>query len=182
MSVRIIAGQWRRRRIPITPHEQLRPSGDRVRETLFNWLTPYLDGACCLDLFAGTGVLGIEALSRGALKATLVEKDVQLAAQLNALSEQFDHPGLTIIHREALDWLRTTEPEPYDIVFLDPPFKENLLHASLELLQAGWLAPHAKIYIESGEELSEFVLPESLEWTKRARLGNVSLGLAATRA
>ena len=182
MSVRIIAGQWRRRRIPVTPHEQLRPSGDRVRETLFNWLTPYLDGARCLDLFAGTGVLGIEALSRGAVKATLVEKDFQLASQLKVLSEQFDHPGLTIIHREALNWLRTAKPEPYDIVFLDPPFKENLLPASLDLLQAGWLTPEAQIYIESGEELSEFLLPESLEWTKRARLGNVSLGLAATRA
>ena len=180
--MRIIAGQWRRRRIPVIPHEQLRPSGDRVRETLFNWLNPYLEGARCLDLFAGTGVLGLEALSRGAAKATLVEKDLELARQLKVLSEQFAHPGLTIIHREALDWLRMAEPEPYDIVFLDPPFKEDLLQASIALLQTGWLARHGKIYVESGEELSETMLPESLEWTKRARLGNVSLGLAATRA
>lgn len=180
--MRIIAGQWRRRRIPVISHEQLRPSGDRVRETLFNWLNPYLEGARCLDLFAGTGVLGLEALSRGAAEATLVEKDLQLARQLKVLSEQLDHPGLTIIHREALEWLRMAEPEPYDIVFLDPPFKEDLLQASMALLETGWLAHHGKIYVESGEELSETMLPESLEWTKRARLGNVSLGLAATRA
>ena len=177
--MRIIAGQWRRRRIPVLSHPSLRPSGDRVRETLFNWLNPYLNGAQCLDLFAGSGVLGLEALSRGAGAATLVEKDTQLAGQLTALSAQFNHPGLTIIHGDALDWLRKTAPVPQNIVFLDPPFNQDLLQPTIALLQTGWLAPHALIYVESGNNLADLALPGSLEWTKHARVGNVSLGLAA---
>jgi 16S rRNA (guanine966-N2)-methyltransferase len=160
----------------------LRPSGDRVRETLFNWLTPRLPGAVCLDLFAGSGVLGLEALSRGASKAVFVENDPAVARQLRLTAAQFNHPDVTIVEQNALTWLRDTPPARYELVFIDPPFKHELWQETLQRLQAGWLAEHASIYIETDQELSEFNLPAGLEWTKQARIGNVSLGLACEQA
>ena len=180
--MRIIAGTWRSRRIPVLPHASLRPSSDRARETLFNWLNPYVEGARCLDLFAGSGVLGFEALSRGAAEAIFVENDSRVVSQLQSTAALFNHPGVTIFQRDASDWLGTTPPIPQDLIFLDPPFGEDSLIATITQLQTGWLASSGIIYVESGRNLDEISLPTTLEWTKRAQIGNVSLGLASRLA
>lgn len=150
-KVRIIGGQWRGRRIQCLAGAPVRPTGDRVRETLFNWLANDIDGARCLDLFAGTGALGIEALSRGAAATTFVEQDAPLARQIeNTLGELGARNG-NVVTGDALRYL-AGPPEPFDIVFLDPPFG-GLDPANLcKLLASGWLAPGALIYIESGKE------------------------------
>ena len=179
--MRIIAGKWRRRRVVVTSHRALRPSGDRVRETLFNWLNPFLPGARCLDLFAGSGVLSFEALSRGAAEVTMVEKDTEIVGQLTQSADQFDATGMSIIHRDALVWLAETHPRAFDIIFLDPPFHDRILRDTLGRLVDGWLSPRGLIYVESGEKLADEILPEQLEWTKHAQLGNVSIGLARMR-
>lgn len=177
-TVRISGGQWRSRRIAV-PAADVRPSGDRVRETLFNWLAPYVDGASCLDMFAGSGVLAFEALSRGAVRATLVDINVSTIGLLQQTCAAFDHPEAEIIHQDVFDWLRSTPRREFDIVFLDPPFGQDLLTPALEYLVDGWLSRGAKIYLESDEFLPELPLPASLRWTKHARLGNVSIAVAS---
>jgi len=146
-SIRIIGGTWRGTRIPVASREQLRPSADRVRETLFNWLAPELPGARCLDLFAGTGVLGFEALSRGAAKSVLVEKDGALVTRMEALKARLKAEHAEVHGADVLRWL-DGPATPYDIVFLDPPFHRDRVGAVLVRLAQGWLAPRALIYVE----------------------------------
>ena len=153
-SVRIIGGRWRGTRIDIEAGTAVRPSGDRVRETLFNWLAPDLDGARCLDLFAGTGVLGFEAVSRGAASACLVERDPVLACGLSALGERLNAAEVQVQRADALAWLAGAA-EPYDIVFVDPPFAAGLATAVLERLANGWLAAHGVVYLEQPHEAPE---------------------------
>ena len=136
--VRIIGGEWRGRRLPVADLPGLRPSGDRARETLFNWLQPCIRGARCVDLFAGTGVLGLEAYSRGAAEVTLVE-NMPLAVQaLRAALVQLGVPGakagVHLVESDALRWLQTCEPGTLDIVFLDPPFGSRLETRSMNLI------------------------------------------------
>jgi 16S rRNA (guanine966-N2)-methyltransferase len=146
--IRIIGGRWRGMRIEVVPRADLRPSADRVRETLFNWLAPWIEGARCLDLYAGTGVLGFEAVSRGAASAVLVERDGALVARLEALRARLAAAdAVTVARDEAERWLATT-PTPFDIVFLDPPFASGRADALLARLAEGWLAPHALVYLE----------------------------------
>ncbi|HET6591985.1 MAG TPA: 16S rRNA (guanine(966)-N(2))-methyltransferase RsmD [Xanthomonadales bacterium] len=137
-SVRIIGGEWRGRRLPVADLPGLRPSGDRARETLFNWLQPFIRGARCVDLFAGTGVLGLEAYSRGAAEVTLVE-NMPLAVQtLRAALVQLGVPGakagVHLVESDALRWLQACEPGTLDIVFLDPPFGSRLETRSINLI------------------------------------------------
>lgn len=146
-SIRIIGGQWRGTRIPVAAREQLRPSADRVRETLFNWLAPELPGARCLDLFAGTGVLGFEALSRGAAHSVLVENDVALVKRMETLKARLKTEHAEVHGADVLSWLHGAAT-PYDIVFLDPPFHHDAVSAVLAGLQRGWLAPRALVYVE----------------------------------
>lgn len=150
-SIRIIAGQWRGTRIPVASREQLRPSADRVRETLFNWLAPEMPGARCLDLFAGTGVLGFEALSRGAAASVLVEKDAALVTRMQAVKERLKAEHAAVEGADVLAWLNGPAT-PYDIVFLDPPFHREMVAATLARLARGWLAPRALVYIECERE------------------------------
>ncbi len=158
-QLRIIAGQWRgwRLRFPNVPG--LRPTPDRVRETLFNWLTPILPGARCLDLFAGSGALGLEALSRGAGEVVFVE---QHAAAVAVLRENLVQLGVTtaqVNQADALRWLQRS-PTPFDIVWLDPPFGQNWLVPVCAMLeQAGWLTATAWIYLESETTLGPLSLP-----------------------
>lgn len=152
-SVRIIGGQWRGRRIDVADAEALRPTSDRVRETLFNWLMPTLPGARCLDLFAGTGVLGFEAVSRGAAHSDLIELDGTLAAGLRAYRERLATTAIDVIEADAMAWL-TRQAHAYDIVFVDPPFARQVATEVLNLLTKGWLAPAALIYIESARDAS----------------------------
>ena len=151
-SVRIIGGHWRGTRLPVPDRPGLRPSSDRVRETLFNWLQPVLPGARVLDLFAGTGVLGLEAVSRGAAHAQLVEADAGLAQALSAAAARLDPEGRVAVHRgDALGWLRGCTGERFDIAFLDPPFAADLWQAALAALPAV-MAADAWLYVESPQD------------------------------
>lgn len=145
--VRIVGGQWRSRLLDVTSVPGLRPTPDRVRETLFNWLAPWLPGARCLDLFAGTGVLGFEALSRGAAHCTFVERDPRAVTALEALRARLAADGADIRRADVREHLRGA-PTPCDIVFIDPPFHQGLVADVLPRLAAGWLAPGARVYVE----------------------------------
>lgn len=148
-SVRIIGGRWRGTRLPVPDRPGLRPTSDRVRETLFNWLQPHLPGARVLDLFAGSGALGLEALSRGAASAQLVEADVPLAVNLMAVGGRLDAGGRLEVHAgDALAWLRGPCQDNFDIAFVDPPFDADLWGAVLALLP-GCMSAQAWIYLES---------------------------------
>lgn len=136
--IRIIGGRWRGRRLPVSDLPGLRPTGDRARETLFNWLQPHLRGTCCVDLFAGTGALGLEAYSRGAADVTLIENTPMAAQALRAALVKLQAPGgesgLHLVESDAVAWLREREPRSLDIVFVDPPFGSRLEAQALDLV------------------------------------------------
>lgn len=158
--VRIIGGRWRGTRLPVLDRPGLRPTSDRVRETLFNWLQPQLPGARVLDLFAGSGALGLEALSRGAASAQLVEADPQLALGLKTLGTHLDAGERLDVHAgDAVGWLRGTGQGEFDIAFVDPPFDAGLWDAVLALLPAR-MARQAWIYLESPVALAPVLAPE----------------------
>lgn len=145
--LRIIGGRWRGRRISFPPVPAIRPSPDRVRETLFNWLQPIVLDSCCLDLFAGSGALGLEALSRGAQQVTFVEREPAVGRYLKQTLERLGATNAEVVVEDARRFLER-RPRPFDIVFLDPPFDSNLLDEVLSQLTHGWLAPSAHVYIE----------------------------------
>ena len=149
-SVRIIGGRWRGSKLPVADLVGLRPSTDRVRETLFNWLQASVTGARCLDLFAGSGALGLEAASRGAAHVLLVERERALASALRTSVARFEGAAdnVEIIEADALQWLAQPPSQTFDIVFLDPPFAERLWDSVFAALP-GWLSPAAWIYLES---------------------------------
>jgi 16S rRNA (guanine966-N2)-methyltransferase len=149
--VRIIAGAWRSRVIRFPPAAQLRPTPDRVRETLFNWLGQRLEGLSCLDLFAGSGALGFEALSRGAGRVVMVERDRTVAAALRASARELDAAGAEVFEGDALRYLDSAT-EKFDVAFLDPPFASDLAVRALQLLPPR-LAPGARVYVESAKAL-----------------------------
>ncbi len=158
-QVRIIGGRWRGTRLPVPDRPGLRPSSDRVRETLFNWLQPVLPGARVLDLFAGTGVLGLEAVSRGAAHAQLVEADPALAAALADAVRRLDAAATVSVHRgDALAWLRGHDGR-HDIAFVDPPFAAGLWEPVLAALPR-LLAAEAWLYLESPAGHAPAVPPE----------------------
>jgi 16S rRNA (guanine966-N2)-methyltransferase len=172
-SVRIIGGEWRGRRIAIPDGTAVRPTPDRVRETVFNWLRDSLVGARCLDLYAGTGALGFEALSRGAAEAWFVEQDAALTAALQATARQL---GATphIVRRSALAFLREPPAATFDIAFLDPPYTDAL--DPLLALLPRWLVRQALIYVERPRSEG---LPAvaGAKWLKQSRAGAVDYGL-----
>jgi 16S rRNA (guanine966-N2)-methyltransferase len=153
-SVRIIAGRWRGTRLPVAEAEGLRPTADRARETLFNWLQPVLPGARVLDLFAGSGVLGFEAVSRGAREAVLVERSAPLCASLRDSAERL-HAGdsVRVACADALAFLQGDTGGPFDIAFVDPPFAQDLWDEALRRLPAV-MAPVAWLYVESSPQRS----------------------------
>ncbi len=160
-QLRIIAGQWRGRRLSFPDLPGLRPTPDRVRETLFNWLAPVLPGARCLDLFAGSGALGIEALSRGAAEVVFVERHPLAVRALRDNLERLHARGAVIEQADTLTWLRQPG-QPFAIAFLDPPFGEGLLEpACVALEQGGWLTEPAWIYLEGAAEARRPALPPS---------------------
>lgn len=151
-QIRIIGGQWRGRKLPVPDSPGLRPTTDRVRETLFNWLAPGMVDARCLDCFAGSGALGLEALSRYARQATLVEMERGIAQQLSKNLATLNAANGHVVNANTLDFLNNSG-ESYDIVFVDPPFRKGLLEQTITLLeQNGWLADNAFIYVESEAE------------------------------
>lgn len=172
-SVRIIGGEWRSRRVVIAEGTAVRPTPDRVRETLFNWLRDRIGGARCLDLFAGTGALGFEALSRGAAHVTFVERDPKLVAALNAQAETFGvRPR--VVRQEAESFLHGVVGARFDVAFLDPPY-ELPVEPLLRLLPP-WLVPRGVVYVERPREQG---LPEldGGTWIKRSHAGAVEYGL-----
>ena len=171
-AVRIIAGEHRGRRIPVAPRPGLRPTPDRVRETLFNWLGQWLDGLACLDLFAGTGALGFEAASRGALRVVLVDSDQVAVDALKRARDALGARQVEIVHDDAQAFL-SRMTERFDVVFLDPPFRQNALRPLLEALETR-LSPHARVYVEAEEPLETAAPWNEL---RRARAGQVSYQL-----
>ena len=156
-QVRIQAGQWRRTPITVVDVQGLRPTPDRVRETLFNWLGPQLVGQHCLDLFAGTGALGFEAASRGAASVTLVEANRQASSAIRGLIERLAAANMTLVEGDALATLGRLPKQCFDIVFLDPPFDQSLVEQTLpKLLEV--LKPNAKIYIESEMPITQSLI------------------------
>lgn len=148
-QIRIIGGQWRSRRLEFPDAPGLRPTSDRVRETLFNWLAPMLPGARCLDVFAGSGALGIEALSRGAAEVVFVERDPAAVRALRDNLARLKAENGRVELAEALAWLGQPGT-PFEIVFLDPPFDADLLEPVCAALEAGgWLTASAWIYLEA---------------------------------
>lgn len=148
-SVRIIGGRWRGTRLPVADAAGLRPTSDRTRETLFNWLNPILPGVRVLDLFAGSGALGLEALSRGAREALLIEREPGLAAVLDEAVRKLDAGGQArVVRADALTFLRAPLHGRFDLVFLDPPFADGLWEQALAAL-GPWLSDDAWLYIES---------------------------------
>jgi len=147
-NVRIIGGRWRGTRLAVADAPGLRPTSDRVRETLFNWLEPMLPGARVLDLFAGSGALGLEAISRGAGEAFLVERDPALVQSLRQACERLQAEAVQVMLADALQWLRLPVHGRFDLVFLDPPFDSGLWREALALLPP-WVADDAWLYLES---------------------------------
>jgi 16S rRNA (guanine966-N2)-methyltransferase len=177
-TVRIIGGEWRGRRIRFPGKGGIRPTPDRVRETLFNWLMAKLPGSRCLDLFAGSGALGLEALSRGAAHVTFIERDRENAASLAATAAALAPGRAAVIEADALAWLAGA-PEAFDVVFLDPPFGSGLLGEAMRLLESrGWLAGDAFVYIERPAKSGPPELPPAWRAHRAGRAGAVGYHLA----
>jgi len=176
-QLRIIAGQWRSRRLAFPEAPGLRPTPDRVRETLFNWLAPHIEGARVLDPFAGSGALLLEALSRGALRGLGLELD---SAAASALRDNFAllQASAEVRQTDALQHLQNAAAEPFDLVFLDPPFHKDLLAPACTLLEArGWLAGDAWIYTESEQPPSSLGLPGNWRLHREKHTGQVHYAL-----
>ncbi len=177
-TVRIIAGEWRGRRLPVPDLPGLRPSGDRSRETLFNWLQGELRGARCADLFAGTGVLGLEALSRGAASAVLVENNAKAAAQLRASVSLLQAGKASVLQQDALAWLKNLPAGSLDLVFVDPPFGQGLAVPALQLLQQeDVLRPGGLVYLETARSEALPVSTSGWETLRDKTLGEVRMQL-----
>jgi 16S rRNA (guanine966-N2)-methyltransferase len=174
--VRIIGGALRNSRLDVPAQAGLRPTPERVRETVFNWLAPLISGARCLDVCAGTGALGIEALSRGAASVVFVERDAQVARALSGNLVRLKTVGGTVDTTSAQDYLRGAA-QRFDVVFLDPPFALDLWSAVAQQLEAGgWLAPAALIYVESPRTAVP-VLPAQWQVHREAVAGAVRYAL-----
>jgi len=175
--LRIIGGTWRGRRLKFPPVAQIRPTPDRVRETLFNWLGAGVVGARCLDLFAGSGALGLEALSRGAERVTFVEQDLAAVQALRARLTEWNAVGASVEHADAAQFLAGT-PQPAGIVFLDPPFDSGLLSQVARLLEErGWLSEGARIYVETAARAGLPPLPERWRVIRAKQAGAVGYHL-----
>jgi 16S rRNA (guanine966-N2)-methyltransferase len=177
-ELRVVGGSLRGRKWTFPDVPDLRPTPDRVRETLFNWLAPHIAGMRVLDLFAGSGALAFEALSRGAATATLVESDRAAAAELRATAARFGLSQARIEHTDAVAALRAAAAGSYDLIFLDPPFAAGLLASALQLIgQRGVLAPGGFCYIEAAADSALPALPEGWSPHRAGKAGEVGYHL-----
>ncbi|MGD8112957.1 16S rRNA (guanine(966)-N(2))-methyltransferase RsmD [Vibrio sp. TRT 21S02] len=175
--VRIISGLWRGRKLPVHNAEGLRPTTDRVKETVFNWLAQDVPQAKCLDLFAGSGGLGFEAASRQAEHVTLIELNNDAFKQLQQNINALNASNLSAHNTDALSFLQQ-QGTPHHVVFIDPPFRKGLLSETISLLeQNGWLADDAMIYIETEKELTLEGIPENWHLHREKQAGQVSYRL-----
>jgi 16S rRNA (guanine966-N2)-methyltransferase len=180
--LRIVGGRHRGRRLRFPAGVEIRPTPDRVRETLFNWLQPRIVDARVLDLFAGSGALGLEALSRGAAHVTFVERDRRAAAAIDGVLKEWQETAATIAVGDALSWLTAPRAAtPYDIVFVDPPYDAGVLEAAAEGLAAhGWLAADARVYVERRARDPSPALPAGWREQRSGRAGEVGYHLFAS--
>lgn len=177
-EVRIISGRWRGRKLAVLDAEGLRPTTDRVKETLFNWLMHDIDGASVLDCFAGSGSLAFEALSRHASHCTLLERDKAATSQLLNNQRQLNCTEAQIIHADSLSWLTQPATRQFDIVFIDPPFRKSLALPCCQLLeQQHWLSENALIYLETEKELDVAALPAGWRLLKEKIAGQLAYRL-----
>lgn len=181
-QVRIIGGRWKRSLLPVLEAEGLRPTPDRVRETLFNWLGQDLTSLACLDLFAGSGALGFEAASRGAAAVTLVEANPRVAKQLRDNQYKLDAAQVRVVQADAFAAAAQMPADSFDVVFLDPPFAEDWIGPALEHA-ARLTRPGGVVYVESDKALigADAPVPASLEIIRQARAGAVHFHLLQRR-
>jgi len=186
-SCRIIGGKWRGRVIRFDSVEGLRPTTDRIRETVFNWLQPYINQSCCLDMYAGSGMLGFEALSRGAGEVVFIEQNIKTVHKLKENIDMLDAEDATVFRLDALTWLQSSVTDKrhnnkFDLVFLDPPFHTDLLAKSCALLNSsGCLAEDAIIYVEHNID-SDIKVPENWIVLKEKKAGQVTYKLFKNRS
>ena len=177
-QLRIIGGEWRSRRFAFPDSPGLRPTPDRVRETLFNWLAPYIEGARVLDPFTGSGALYLEALSRGAREALALDLNPDSVAALRGTLDTLRCGTGQLLQADALRYLANQAATPYDLVFLDPPFNLGLLQPVCTLLEErGWLANDAWVYTESEAAPSSLGLPGNWRLHREKKTGNVHYAL-----
>jgi 16S rRNA (guanine966-N2)-methyltransferase len=177
-TLRIIGGTWRGRKIRFPPVEAIRPTPDRVRETLFNWLQQDVPGARCLDLYAGSGALGLEALSRGAARVVFVDVEPAVTLHLSQTLEALGCDRGQVVRADAGRFL-AGPPEPFDIVFLDPPYADRALADACRLLdERGWLRPGGLAYLEDPAPAAAPVLPTGWRLLRSKRAGEVGYHLA----
>ena len=175
-EIRIIGGKWKGKKIYFDLSDDLRPTPDRAKETLFNWLGQNLNGMNCLDLFSGTGALGLEALSRGAKRVTFVEKNKDYLQKIKEIYlEMIVKENCDFFCSECLDWVRNYKSETkYDLIFIDPPFNKNLIDDLLSyILNKNLLSKNGKIYFEFEKKL-DLNIPDSLSLKKEKSLGEKS--------
>ena len=176
-TLRIIGGNWRGRKVTFAEVDGIRPTAARIRETLFNWLMHDIAGARCVDLYAGSGILSMEALSRGASHVTLVDRS---GSALDSIRQSFDQLGahqnkLTLVQADVTDWLKESR-EPVDLVFMDPPFDADRHYEDCALIAAGSMSPEL-VYIESRDPLVEGKLPDGWRLHRQKSAGAVHYGL-----
>jgi 16S rRNA (guanine966-N2)-methyltransferase len=173
-TIRIIGGDWKRTPLPVLDLDGLRPTPDRVRETLFNWLGQRLDGQRCLDLFAGSGALGFEAASRGAARVVMVERNARAAQQLRTNQSRLSAATIEIAEADALRLAASLAPGSFDVVFLDPPFGDEILGRAIELA-APLVSEDGFLYVESGSPIEPGETEALAGWTlvRRGKAGAV---------
>ncbi|WP_445496307.1 16S rRNA (guanine(966)-N(2))-methyltransferase [Photorhabdus sp. SF281] len=176
-QIRIIGGKWRGRKLPVPDSPGLRPTTDRVRETLFNWLAPVIQEARCLDCYAGSGALGLEALSRYAVQTTLIEYERNVAKQLSANLALLGAQNAKVINDSASSYLSQLGT-PYNVVFLDPPFRKGMLAETIKLLEERhWLADESWIYVEAESESAATDVPVNWQLHREKIAGQVAYRL-----
>ncbi|MGI5308403.1 16S rRNA (guanine(966)-N(2))-methyltransferase RsmD [Rheinheimera sp. WS51] len=177
-DVRVISGKWRGRKLPVFNAEGLRPTPDRVKETLFNWLMQHIDGALVLDCFSGSGSLAIEALSRHAHFASLIERDRKLASHLSQNLQRLNCTNAEVINQDCLNVLAKTASKQYDIVFIDPPFHKDLAMVCCQALENNaWLNQGSFIYLEVEKELDVSLVPSNWLLIKQQQAGQLAYRL-----
>jgi len=179
---RIIAGEWRSRKLAFPGDvESLRPTTDRIRETLFNWLQQKIPGARCLDLFAGSGALAFEACSRHAAHVTAIDSSARVTDMIRENCRLVQCSTMEVITADSMQWLEKQSGEHlYDIVFLDPPYSKNLLSQCFALLESGnYLAPEGIVYLESDSSLERLSLPSNWQLLRSKKAGQVYFGVCA---
>jgi 16S rRNA (guanine966-N2)-methyltransferase len=179
-EIRIIGGEWRGRKLHFPQAAALRPTPDRVRETVFNWLQFDIAGTRCLDLFAGSGALGFEALSRGAAEVVFVEREPAVAAAIRNSLDRLRCDRGRVEQQDAFEFLKVTPArQPFDVVFLDPPYDERWLERACDVLERGaWLAPAALVYLEDAAVRGEPRLPPGWVLLRSKKAGDVGYHLA----